>query len=405
MTRSIWLMIASFGATQYLGLVFIMAAMAAILRQNGASLEKLALINIVAIPLVGKVFYAVLVDRFRLFFQGQYRGWLIIAQSLMILILLVMGMLNINEHFSLILAMAFVFALIATFQDIALDGLSCKLFDEDNRPLANSLQLSGNMLGTVIGGGISLMLYPLIQWQGVVWMLATLTCLSLFQIIAFREPYPASDNFDGDLETTSVAMSFSSLFSDCKSFVKEHAKWFFILTISPISFSMAFSILTPVLVDTGWLIEDIGFSLRVVGSLVGVVSALFAVPIMNRFGRKSAVLILTLATVLSLLLILPITLGNTSKLMVYIAIIAYFSTQPALLAIYATLAMDKAANKGRKATLFTLQFSFFSMMGFVYSSISLMLAKMLGYTLVVVIAIGLSVGVIILLHKILPSDN
>lgn len=401
MTRSIWLMIASFGTTQYLGLVFIMAAMAAILRQNGASLEQLALINIVAIPIIGKVFYAVLVDRFRLFFQGQYRSWLIIAQALMVLILLAMGMLNINEHFSLILVMAFLFALIVTFQDIALDGLSCKLFNDDNRPLANSLQLSGNMLGTVIGGGISLMIYPLIHWHGVLWFLAALTCLSLFQIIVFRE----SDSTYEDVDSVSVTMGLSNLWHDCKSFVKEHAKWFVILTISPISFSMAFSILTPVLVDAKWSIEDIGFSLRVVGSLVGVVSALFAVPIMNRFGRKAAVMIFTVATVLSLLLILPVTLDHTSKLMVYIAIIGYFATQPALLAIYATLAMDKAANKARKATLFTLQFSFFSMMGFVYSSISLMLAQILGYALVVMIAIGLSVGVIILLQKVLPSDN
>lgn len=401
MTRSIWFMLLSFGTTQYLGLVFIMAAMAAILRQNGASLEQLALINIVAIPIVGKIFYAVLVDRFRLFFQGQYRSWLIIAQALMVLILLVMGILSINQHFNLILLMAFLFALIVTFQDIALDGLSCKLFDDDERPLANSLQLSGNMLGTVIGGGISLMIYPLIHWHGVLWFLAALTCISLFQIILFRE----SDSTSKDIEAVSVAMGLSELWQDCKSFVKEHYKWFVILTISPVSFSMAFSILTPVLVDAGWSMRDIGFSLRVIGSLVGVASALLAVPIMHKFGRKRAVVMATIATVLSLLLILPVALGMTSKLMVYIAIVAYFATQPALLAIYSTIAMDKAADKKRKATFFTLQFSFFSMTGFVYSSIALMIAQALGYGVAVMIAIGLSVGVIILLQKVLPSQK
>lgn len=78
-----WLLLISTYTTQYIGIAFMMSATFAILRQHGIALDKLALLNLIALPMLGKILYAPFVDSFRLFTQGQYRSWLLFAQLCM----------------------------------------------------------------------------------------------------------------------------------------------------------------------------------------------------------------------------------------------------------------------------------------------------------------------------------
>lgn len=115
-----WPLLVSVYITQYVGLAFIMSAAFAILRESGVALDKLALIHLVALPLLGKVLYAPFVDTFRLFFQGQYRSWLFVAQSLMTILLLICSFLNIQRDFSIILVTIFLYYFCRSVQDVAL---------------------------------------------------------------------------------------------------------------------------------------------------------------------------------------------------------------------------------------------------------------------------------------------
>lgn len=401
MTGSKKLLIASLGTTQYMGIVFIMAAMLSIMRQNGASLHELALVNLAALPVLGKILYAYFADRYRLFFAGQYRSWLLVSQGLMALLLVAVSAFDLTQHLSIIIALVVVYALAVSVQDVAIDGLSCKLFHQNQRQIANSMQLAGNMLGTVIGGGVSLMLYPWLGWQGLLLGLALLSLISWLQVLLLREPGQAAEHAEQSL----AGSTLGAMLKSCWRFIKDNRSWFLLLLISPLSFAMAFSILNPVLVDSGWTLEDIGFSTRVVGSLVGVASALCAALIISHLGRKRALLTLTLATAVALLCMLPLAYGKTSPAYVYFAIVSYFAVQPALMATYATIAMDKAARTPIKATLFSLQFSLFSAMGFVYSAVSLSLAAILGYAAVVIATLVLCLLVAAVAQRILPSED
>ena len=72
-TSKPWVLLISTYTTQYIGVAFIMSAAFAILRQSGIALDQLAMLNLIAIPMLGKILYAPFVDSFRLFFQGQDR--------------------------------------------------------------------------------------------------------------------------------------------------------------------------------------------------------------------------------------------------------------------------------------------------------------------------------------------
>ena len=63
--------------------------------------------------------------------------------------------------------------------------------------------------------------------------------------------------------------------------------------------------------------------------------------------------------------------------------------------------MDKAAQTLHKATFFTLQFSFASLLGFIYSSISMAMAKHIGYSAVVIAGIVISFSIALFISFIL----
>lgn len=376
-----WPMLASIYITQYIGVAFILSAAVAILRQQGVGLDKLALLNLAVLPLMGKIFYAPLIDKYRLGLQGEYRSWLVLSQAGMAILLTVAGFMNFEHQFNEILIVLALYVFLISIQDVSVDGLSCKLFDVNSRKLASSIQFSGNLLGNIIGGGLILMFYSSLGWQGSLWLLAGLTSISFFQLLFFVEP----DKVTEAATEQEIAQKEAHFFRDIKDFIKQQKHWFIIMALYPIASTCGFALLNPLLVDSGWSLDDIGFATKIFGSLVGLCSALLATPLIAKIGRSNALVSVIFTQVLALLLIIPLTLGFTEKWMAYTAITAHFISFPALLVVSATIIMDKAAGNPHKATFFTLQFSFASLLGFAYSSISMAIAKHLGYSTVVIV--------------------
>lgn len=372
-----WLMLSSIYITQYIGVAFILSAAVAILRQQGVALDQLALLNLVLLPLAGKVFYAPVIDRYQLWLQGTYRSWLIVSQSAMVFLLMVAGSMNFESQFIWILSVLALYVLFMSVQDVSVDGLSCKLFDSETRKFANSIQFSGNLLGNIIGGGLILIFYPWLEWHGSLFLLAGLSSLSLLQIVMFTEPE----------ESLSVRMEgavVKPLLHDIKTFIYQQKYWFAIMALYPIGSTCGFALLNPLLVDNGWLLAEIGFAMKIFGSVIGLFSALLATPLITRFGRVKALIGVIVVQAFALVFMVPLTFGFTGKLMVYAAIAVHFISFPALLVVSATIIMDKAAQTQHRATFFTLQFSFASLLGFTYSAISLAIAKHVGYVSVVI---------------------
>lgn len=395
-----WLLLVSIYTTQYIGVAFIISAAFAILRQDGVALDQLALLNLIAIPMLGKVLYAPFVDSFRLFTQGQYRSWLIFAQLIMTILLLVCGVLNIQQQFFTILVLFIVYTLFMSLQDVSIDGLACKIFKASERQFANSIQYASNLLGNIIGGGLLLILYPWLEWQGALWTLAALTAITWVQLLFYREPENELQNPHNRLTA-----QFISLAQQLKIFAKQHKVWFILLFLYPIGFTAVFGILNPLLVDAKWSFADIGFATKVFGSIIGVFSAFLATILINKLQRRAALITLTLLQGFTLLLFIPLTLGYTSKPMVYLAIFGYFIANPGLMATLSTLIMDRAATMPAKATFFSLQLSLIVFMGFAYSAIGLTLAQHIGYTAVVLITFCCALCVAVLAWKLLPTTS
>lgn len=390
MTPARWGMLLSLYVTQYLGLGFFLVAFVAILRQRGMPLENLGLVYLLGLTWMVKFLWSPLVDRFGSARLGHYRGWLIAMQAAMIATLAAIGGLDLDADLPLIFGLSFLFAFFSATQDIAADGLACRLLSPEQRGVANGMQSAGGLLGNVLGGGVVLMLYPVLEWRGSLLLLAGLTAVTLVQVVAFREP--AGRHGAGGSVFAYVARGWTFWRG------RGRGRWLLMLVVYPAGISLAYALLTPLLVDAGWSIDRIGFTLNVVGALVGVASSLAAGWLIRRLGRRLSLIGAALGQIAGLFFLLAPAGGVTSTLAVTVAVVAFYLAYSPVSTVLSTLMMDHA-EPASPATDFTLQYSLFFTGGLVAAGLGTTLAGSIGYVGVTAVAIatatvalGLSLG-------------
>ncbi|MEM7125965.1 MAG: MFS transporter [Chloroflexota bacterium] len=372
--------------TQFLGLGFIITAVPTIMREAGASLDSIAWIYALGLIWAIKFLWAPLVDRFGSKRHGHYRSWLVVMQCLMIVSLIGASFFDINSQMS---TLAIFFAMISIFsatQDIAADALAVTVLEPEERGLGNSIQMAGGFIGNIIGGGVVLIAYQWLGWTASMLILAACTAIPLVNILTHKEkPAPA------DLRDEKVG------YRDMVRFFKRPRiwRWVAILLVFGLGVSMSYALINPMLVDLGWSLDQIGFATNIAGSLVAIVGAGLAGGLVQRLGRKSAMLLTGMVGIVSIAgLYLPAQ-GTNSTAVIYGSICVMLLAYGANTTILATMTMDKS-DPAAAGTDYTLQYSLFSIFSFIFSGLALAFAESVGYSSVLTGAIGISVVALIL---------
>ncbi|SPY09356.1 MFS transporter [Oligella urethralis] len=229
-SRNPWFMLIMVYITQYIGISFLFTGGIVIFRTLGVPLEQLSLVFWVMLPIALRLIFSLFVDKVSTFLQGHYRGWLLIAQMMMTTLLVVISFIDPLHRFYWMLGLFFVYAIFTGIQDVSVDGLVCKIFPTQKRQQANALQYAGSFIGNAVGGGVVLMFYQTLGWQGSLLFLASLTMISVCQITFYREPAEA-------VTPLSKEWVSLSLWAEFKSFIKRHVKWLLFLLVAAFGIS------------------------------------------------------------------------------------------------------------------------------------------------------------------------
>lgn len=376
MTLAHWSLLGSLYTTQSLGLMFFVVALVAILRSGGASLEQISMVYMLGMVWPLKFLWAPLVDRFGAGRPGHYRRWLLWMQGGLIAVLLLIGRFDVKADFEVVYALCLLVALLSATQDIAVDALACRLLPPAGRGMGNGLQIAGGLLGNLLGAGAMLMAYTHIGWQGATVLLAMATAVSFVQLLWFREPrWPFA------------AISGARMLARLWTFWRRPGGgyWLALLLLYPVGSGLAYALIMPILVDAGWPLERIGFVVNVLGSLVGVLSALAAGWLIGRLGRRRMLVVAAILQIPGVLVLALPVLGYTGSFSVALAVGLYFLLYNPAAAVLATLMMDHTSAES-PATDYTLQYSLnqFFAMGMI--TVGAALAGTLGYLSVVGLA-------------------
>lgn len=371
--------------SQFLGVGFITVGLVAILREQGASLEQLSLIQVLGLFWALKFLWAPALDRWRLpWVQGHYRGWLLVLQPAVVVALLLLAGVEPTAGDTPLLVVAALVVLLSSTQDIAADALAVRALAPTDRGIGNGIQVAGGYLGSILGGGAVLVVYDNAGWPAAILTLALFTTLPIWQIVAYREPerpVRASDARPPGIRDV------IGVFRDAGV-----RRWALLLMpLLWLGISAPYALLGPMLVDVGWSLTRIGLVTTVLAGSLAIPAAIASGTLVRSFGRRRALVTYSGMQVLAILLLLPLASGSTAGLLGTIAVCVFSMAYAAASTVINTINMD-LARPATAGTDFTVLNSFALAVALAAGAVSLAVAGQIGYVPV----LGASAAVVLL---------
>lgn len=248
-----------------------------ILRHKGYSLGAIGMSSLLAAPWALKWLWAPIVDRTYWPRVGRRKSWIVPLQLLTIAVLLALSLLSTAVPTSWLLGAILLLNLLAATQDIATDGLAVELLARGERGLANGLQVAGYRLGMILGGGALLILHHRLGDTGTFAAMAALTAVATLPVLRAHEP--------------SVSPEPSTKASVAHWLRRPGSPRILgLLVVYKLGDAFATGMLRPFLVDSGLSLTDIGWLLGTVGFVAGMMGAMVGGALVNRLGRKPALI-------------------------------------------------------------------------------------------------------------------
>lgn len=139
-------------------------AMQAWLTIDGVSIATIGFFGLVGVPYTFKFLWAPLMDRFEPPWLGRRRGWLVLTQAALAVVLFLMSRLSPAAEPALFAQVAVLVAFLSASQDIVVDAYRADLLsDKTEHGPGASLHVFGYRLAMILSGGIALIWAD--QWQ------------------------------------------------------------------------------------------------------------------------------------------------------------------------------------------------------------------------------------------------
>lgn len=394
--RNLYVLLFSLYWAQGLPVGFMTHALPVILRAQGVSLTHIGGFGLLMLPWSIKVFWAPLVDRYGST-KGHYRSWIIPAQLLSVIVLIILSFIPIEALNQPVYLLAFFVALlfmngIGATQDIATDGLAVNILKNDQQHWGNTFQVIGSRLGFIVGGGAILWLLDLLQWQATFLLLAALVFINTLPILFFRESQHSKIITPADKgpALSNIKTYFQYFWSDLSL-----ARWLLVLLTFKIADGLSGPLLKPLMVDLGLSFSQIGLYVTMLGAFAALIGAGLAGWCLKYWSRSSSLIIFSILKILSLMAYAWLATqyeaqNKVQNWMIYLVNAAEDMISAMLLVVMLTLVMQYS-RKHLAGTDFTFQVALMATVSGGLYSLSGIFGDALGYqnylNLIVIVAI------------------
>ncbi len=276
-------------------------ALPPLMRDYGVSLSLIGALKLLAIPWFLKFLWAPLIDS-----KANRRFWIFSMQGMVIPLLLVLALFPLDalmqQWLWLFLIILLLINTCSATQDIATDGLAASSLHEDQLGIANTIQVAAYKMGLILGGSAVLIFIDDIGWQLSMVLLAGLLCIALSPIMIQKNVGKGSSLHSSLNNTTETSEADRK---QHKSAILSYFKqdniiwWILILMTCKISDALGSSMLSPMLVDKGMELSDIGY-LNSIISVVGLIGAAVGGLIFLRWHSKGLLVLVCFLQALSI---------------------------------------------------------------------------------------------------------
>lgn len=352
---------------------FFSAVLPILMRQGDYSLTAIALIKLIKIPWIVKFLWSPLVDRHTKVVM-DYKRWIVISEILYALIILAVALLRLDTTPVLVIGLILLAFVMSATQDIATDALAARSFHPSDRGLINSMQSMGSFAGSMVGGGVLLVLFNRLGWHHL------LPAVALFVLIAL---IPLLQNQNIQLQPSQGTTRPKAKPKDMLTFFTQKGiyKHIIFLVIFYTGIIGLLSNLRPMMVDFGYEMKDIGFMVGICGTSMGIVGSFLSGVGVKYIGRKwmrRVVSLLIVGTSCFFLLTYKGGLLTAYAGLIYVGIGLVWLTYGMASTLVYTTSMD-LVRAGREGTDFTLQIVVTHLSSMIFSISCSRVADLYGY--------------------------
>lgn len=388
-----WALLCSAYLSQSVAFSFFFVSLSTILRSQNVELSQLSWIYLLGVIPSLKFLWAPLMDRYGFGRRGHYTIWLVLMQLCLILTLLLMAMLPIRTGTPLPMAGLVIGCFFMSFftacQDMAADGLSVRLLPVYQRGLGNAIQMACGTLGFMAGGGGVLMMYEHWGWQTALISLTLLNGVTLVLAACYREPERARP---APMENTSLLAYWVEIF---RFWQRPETGWAWALLVILLQSGvfMAYSVLSPMLVDAGWSMSKIGSVVNMMGTLIGTASMLLLGFAMRRWTPTTTLYVMLPAQVVAVTAIAWPLMSGADTGWIMLGVGLFMALYMPMGVLNSTLMMNRSRAHA-PATDFSMQYGVFLSAGYGAGALGPFLAQRIGYDGLLMLAGSITVAML-----------
>ncbi|MFO1321017.1 MAG: AmpG family muropeptide MFS transporter [Burkholderiales bacterium] len=158
------------------------------LRTEGISLKAIGAFALIQFPYTWKFLWAPALDRYVIPALGRRRGWILLTQLALFVLVAKLGSLSPRDDLVWIVYAATAVAFFSATQDIALDAYRRELLRESELGLGNAVHVNAYRIAGLVPGSLSLILADHLPWSSVFVVTAAFMVPGMVMALAVGEP-------------------------------------------------------------------------------------------------------------------------------------------------------------------------------------------------------------------------
>lgn len=385
---------------------FIIQLIPAWLKVGGVDIKTIGALTLTQLPYLLKFLWAPLLDRFSPFSLGYRKGWLLLTQIGLLLIMPIYGFLIPSKNIDIIVILSLLTAFISATQDIAIDAYRREILNDDELGSGNSIHINIYRIAGFIPGGLSLIIADYFSWIEV--FIFTATFILPMIIITFMLKEPS--------HTLTISPHKSVFKESISEFVDRLSlsKALFVLAfvaLYKLGDSLATSLATPFYLDMNFELKHIGTVAKNAVVWPSLLGALIGGIIISKFGLNRALWISGFIQMFSILGFVflsyqgPFLTINYVKLFILATVISCESIGVGMGATALVTYISKNTSPLYTATQFALLTGFSAIPRTLINSLSGVLTAYLGWTNFFWLCFILAIPGMMLLFKVAPWNS
>jgi MFS transporter, PAT family, beta-lactamase induction signal transducer AmpG len=180
------------GFTSGLPLYLLFNLLPAWLRSEHVDLKTIGLFALIQFPYTWKFLWSPLLDRYVLPLLGRRRGWMLLTQIGLLLVIAAMGAFSPQSDLHTIAWIATLLAFLSATQDIVLDAYRRELLADNELGLGNAVHVNAYRVAGLVPGSLSLILADFLPWNMVFIVTALFMLPGMAMTLLVQEPHRAT---------------------------------------------------------------------------------------------------------------------------------------------------------------------------------------------------------------------